>query len=119
MSAANALRAAAAQRVLVKDGAYGTMIQAEKLSEADFRGGREFSHDQRGNNDLLNLTRPDVVRNIARQFIAAGADILATNTFNANRISQADYGAEELVAEINQAAARFIREVVDGVNVGR
>jgi 5-methyltetrahydrofolate--homocysteine methyltransferase len=119
MTAAKALRAAAAERVLVKDGAYGTMIQTEKLSEADFRGGRAFSHDQRGNNDLLNLTRPDVVRNIARQFINSGADILATNTFNANRISQADYGAEELVGDINEAAARIIREVVDGANDGR
>ncbi len=119
MSAASALRAAAAQRVLVKDGAYGTMIQAERLSEADFRGGREFSHDQRGNNDLLNLTRPDVVRGIARQFVEAGADILATNTFNANRISQSDYGAEGLVGEINEAAARIIRDVVEGANDGR
>jgi 5-methyltetrahydrofolate--homocysteine methyltransferase len=104
---------------LVKDGAYGTMIQAEKLSEADFRGGRQFSHDQRGNNDLLNLTRPETVRKIARQFVASGADILATNTFNANRISQADYGAEELVGDINEAAARIIREVIDGANDGR
>ena len=119
MSAAQALRAAAAERVLVKDGAYGTMIQAEKLSEADFRGGLEFSRDQRGNNDLLNLTRPDTVRCIARQFVESGADILATNTFNANRISQSDYGAEGLVAEINEAAARIIREVVDSASDGR
>ncbi len=119
MSAAAALRAAAAKRVLVKDGAYGTMIQAERLSEADFRGGREFSHDQRGNNDLLNLTRPDTVRKIAKQFVGSGADILATNTFNANRISQADYGAEELVGDINEAAARIIREVIDSANDGR
>ena len=119
MSAAKAFRAAAAKRVLVKDGAYGTMIQAEKLSEADFRGGREFGHDQRGNNDLLNLTRPDSVRKIAKQFVASGADILATNTFNANGISQADYGAEELVGDMNEAAARIIREVVDAANDGR
>jgi 5-methyltetrahydrofolate--homocysteine methyltransferase len=119
MSAAKAFRAAAAKRVLVKDGAYGTMIQAEKLSEADFRGGREFGHDQRGNNDLLNLTRPDSVRKIAKQFVASGADILATNTFNANGISQADYGAEELVGDMNEAAARIIREVVDSANDGR
>jgi len=103
----------------VKDGAYGTLIQAERLSEADFRGSLEFSHDQRGNNDLLNLTRPDVVRKIAKQFLASGADILATNTFNANRISQADYGAESLVGDINEAAARIIREVADGANDGR
>ena len=103
----------------MKDGAYGTLIQAERLSEADFRGSLEFSHDQRGNNDLLNLTRPDVVRKIAKQFLASGADILATNTFNANRISQADYGAESLVGDINEAAARIIREVADGANDGR
>jgi 5-methyltetrahydrofolate--homocysteine methyltransferase len=113
------LRATAAERILVKDGAYGTLIQAERLSEADFRGSLEFSHDQRGNNDLLNLTRPDVVRKIAKQFLASGADILATNTFNANRISQADYGAESLVGDINEAAARIIREVADGANDGR
>ena len=103
----------------MKDGAYGTLIQAERLSEADFRGSLEFSHDQRGNNDLLNLTRPHVVRKIAKQFLASGADILATNTFNANRISQADYGAESLVGDINEAAARIIREVADGANDGR
>ena len=119
MSAAQALRTAAAERILVKDGAYGTMIQAEKLSEADFRGGLQFNHDQRGNNDLLNLTRPDIVRKIAEQFVESGADILATNTFNANRISQSDYGAESLVADINEAAARIIREAVDGAGDGR
>jgi 5-methyltetrahydrofolate--homocysteine methyltransferase len=119
LSAASELRATAAERILVKDGAYGTLIQAERLSEADFRGSLEFSHDQRGNNDLLNLTRPDVVRKIAKQFLASGADILATNTFNANRISQADYGAESLVGDINEAAARIIREVADGANDGR
>jgi 5-methyltetrahydrofolate--homocysteine methyltransferase len=119
MSAAAAFRAAAKQRILVKDGAYGTMIQAEKLGEADFRGNLTFNHDQRGNNDLLNLTRPDVVRGIARQFVEAGADVLATNTFNANSISQADYGAESLVGEINEAAARMIRDVVDSADDGR
>jgi 5-methyltetrahydrofolate--homocysteine methyltransferase len=117
--AADALRAAAAARVLVKDGAYGTMIQAERLSEADFRGDLQFNHDQRGNNDLLNLTRPDIVRGIARRFVESGADILATNTFNANRISQSDYGAESLVGDINEAAARIIRDVVDAAGDGR
>ena len=89
------------------------MIQAERLSEADFRGDLQLNHDQRGNNDLLNLTRPDIVRKIARQFVDSGADILATNTFNANRISQSDYGAESLVGDINESAARIIREVVE------
>ncbi|HET9336087.1 MAG TPA: homocysteine S-methyltransferase family protein [Sphingomicrobium sp.] len=112
MSKAQELRAAAATRVLVKDGAYGTLIQCEALKEADYRGDIPLGRDQRGNNDLLNLTRPDIVRKIARQFVAAGADILATNTFNANRISQADYGAEHLVVDINREAARIIRDVV-------
>ncbi|HVF37235.1 MAG TPA: homocysteine S-methyltransferase family protein [Sphingomicrobium sp.] len=113
MSQSSEFRAAAAQRILVKDGAYGTMIQAEGLKEADYRGDLALDHDQKGNNDLLNLTRPDVVRAIARRFVEAGADVLATNSFNANRISQADYGAEHLVAHINRAAAGMIREVVD------
>ena len=113
MSAELEFRAAAAKRILVKDGAYGTMIQGEGLREADYRGDLALGHDQRGNNDLLNLTRPDVVRKIAQSFIDAGADILATNSFNANRISQADYGAEHLVADINRSAASIIRNVVD------
>lgn len=119
MSAAASFRATAAQRVLVKDGAYGTMIQAERLGEGDFRGNLNVGHDQRGNNDLLNLTRPDIVRGIARKFVDAGADVLATNTFNANRISQADYGTESLVQDINEAAARIIRNVVDSTKDGR
>lgn len=113
MTAAKELRTAAATRVLVKDGAYGTLIQNEGLKEADYRGDLALNHDQRGNNDLLNLTRPDIVRNIAERFVGSGADILATNTFNANRISQSDYGAEHLVGDINRAAAQIIRGVAD------
>jgi 5-methyltetrahydrofolate--homocysteine methyltransferase len=113
MSAAVEFRAAAAERILVKDGAYGTLIQCEGLKEADYRGELALNHDQKGNNDLLNLTRPDIVRKIAQSFVASGADILATNTFNANRISQSDYGAESLVGDLNMAAARIIREVVE------
>jgi 5-methyltetrahydrofolate--homocysteine methyltransferase len=113
MSAAQSLRAEAAKRILIKDGAYGTMIQAQRLQSADYCGGLDLLKDQRGNNDLLNLTKPDVVRSICEQFAAAGADVLATNTFNANAISQADYGAERLVVEINRAAARITREVAD------
>ena len=113
MTAAAELRAAAAQRILVKDGAYGTLIQAERLDEAAFRGNHDLGRDQKGNNDLLNLTRPDVIRAIAERFVAAGVDILATNTFNANRISQADYAAEHLVGDINRAAAEIVREVAD------
>jgi 5-methyltetrahydrofolate--homocysteine methyltransferase len=113
MNIAEQLRAAAAERILVKDGAYGTQVQARRLNEADYRGGLDLSRDQKGNNDLLNLTRPDLVGDIARSFADAGADILATNSFNANRISQADYGAEGLVREINAAAARIIAEVAE------
>jgi 5-methyltetrahydrofolate--homocysteine methyltransferase len=119
MSAANEFRAAAAERVLGKDGAYGTLIQNERLKEADYRGELALGHDQKGNNDLLNLTQPAIVRKIAESFVASGADILATNTFNANRISQSDYGAEHLVADLNRAAARIIRGVVDDAKDGR
>jgi 5-methyltetrahydrofolate--homocysteine methyltransferase len=116
MSAAAELRAAAAERILVKDGPYGTLIQCEGLKEADYRGDLALNRDQRGNNDLLNLTRPEIVRKIAQQFVVSGADILATNTFNANRISQADYGAEQFVPDINLSAARIIREVADAAS---
>ena len=113
MNIAEQLRAEAAKRILIKDGAYGTQIQARRLNEADYRGRLELVRDQKGNNDLLNLTRPELIGEIARAFADAGADILATNSFNANRISQAEYGAEALVHEMNVAAARIIREVAD------
>src|SRR5688572_27848491 len=108
MSVAQQLRDAASARILIKDGAYGTQVQARKLSEADYRGALALDRDQKGNNDLLNLSRPELVAEIASDFAAAGADILATNTFNANAISQADYGARHLVREINREAARKI-----------
>src|SRR3954468_19597555 len=110
---AEQLKAAAAERILVKDGAYGTQVQARRLVEADYRGKLDLARDQKGNNDLLNLTRPDIIGSIAQAFADAGADVLATNSFNANRISQADYGAEPLVREMNAAAARIIREVAE------
>ena len=113
MNTAEQLRAEAARRILIKDGAYGTQIQARGLIEADYRGALALGRDQKGNNDLLNLTRPDLIREIAQSFADAGADILATNSFNANRISQADYGAEHLVRDINCEAARIIRSVAD------
>jgi 5-methyltetrahydrofolate--homocysteine methyltransferase len=113
MSAAESLRAAAAKRILVKDGAYGTSIQERRLASEDYCRGLDLFKDQRGNNDLLNLTRPELVEEIATEFADAGVDILATNTFNANAISQADYGAESHVAGINLAAARIIRGVAD------
>lgn len=113
MDAAAQFRSEAARRILVKDGAYGTQVQARRLGEADYRGTLALDRDQKGNNDLLNLTRPGLVAEIARSFADAGADLLATNSFNANRISQADYGAEALVREMNLAAARIVREVAD------
>ena len=110
---ADQLRAAAAERILVKDGPYGSMIQNYKLSEEDFRAGRSFSHDQKGNNDLLNITRPDVISEICNRYLEAGADLVATNTFNANAISQADYGISGMAREINLAAAKITRTCAD------
>ena len=113
MTALESFRAEAAKRILIKDGAYGTMIQAEKLQSAEYCAGLDLMKDQRGNNDLLNLTRPELVRSICESFAEAGAEILATNTFNANAISQADFDAEALVPQINRAAAAIVREVAD------
>jgi len=113
MSASQTLRNEAAKRILIKDGAYGTSIQARKLQTADYCGPLDLLKDQRGNNDLLNITKPEIVRSICESFADAGAEILATNTFNANAISQADYGAEALVRKINLEAARITREVAD------
>src|SRR5258708_3002106 len=110
---ADLLREIAQGRILVKDGPYGTAIQAYRLDEAGYRGGRDFTHDQKGNNDLLNLTRPDIVSKICGDYIAAGADLLATNTFNANAISQADYGMPGRAREINVAAAKITRACAD------
>lgn len=104
---------AAAQRILIKDGPYGTEIQRARLAPGDYVGDTGLPQDQKGNNDLVNLTQPQVIRAICDSYIDAGAHILATNTFNANRISQADYGAEALVHDINVSAARIIREAID------
>jgi 5-methyltetrahydrofolate--homocysteine methyltransferase len=113
MTPADTLRAEAAKRILIKDGAYGTQIQARRLAGSEYCGGLDLLKDQRGNNDLLNITKPDIVRSICESFADAGAEILATNTFNANAISQADYAAEAFVGDINRAAARITREVAD------
>lgn len=115
MSPADQFRAEAAKRILIKDGPYGTQIQAAGLSVDDYGAGTSLTRDQKGNNDLVNLTQGAVIRRICDAYIDAGAVLLATNTFNANRISQADYGAEKLVREINVAAARIIREAVDAM----
>ncbi|HAD18439.1 MAG TPA: 5-methyltetrahydrofolate--homocysteine methyltransferase [Erythrobacter sp.] len=110
--------AAAKQFILIKDGPYGTAIQRAKLAPEDYAGDTGLVDDQKGNNDLVNLTQPQVIRTICDSYIDAGAHILATNTFNANRISQADYGAEGLVRDINISAARIIREAIDARNDG-
>jgi len=111
--AAERLRAEAAKRILLTDGAFGTMIQGYRLSEADYAGGINTGFDQKGNNDLLVISRPHVIAEITEAYLDAGSDIVSTNTFNANRISQADYAAEHLVRDINMHAARIIREVAD------
>ncbi|MXO51488.1 5-methyltetrahydrofolate--homocysteine methyltransferase [Erythrobacter gaetbuli] len=113
MSKREEFEAAAANAILIKDGPYGTEIQRAKLAAEDYAGDTGLTHDQKGNNDLVNLTQPQVIRAICDSYIDAGAHILATNTFNANRISQADYCAEGLVHDINVSAARIIREAVD------
>lgn len=109
------------ERIVVLDGAMGTMIQRQGLTEADFRGDRfaGWHCPVKGCNDLLVLTCPEVIKNIHAAYIDAGADIIETDTFNANAISLADYGLEEYVAEINRTAARLAREVADGCSNGR
>jgi len=104
-----------ARRILVIDGAMGTMIQRHELDEADYRGARFADHpsDLKGNNDLLTLTQPEIIRDIHAAYLAAGADIVETNTFNANAISQADYGLESVVRELNHESARLAREAAD------
>jgi len=103
------------QRIVVLDGAMGTMIQRQRLEERDFRGERFASHgrDLRGNNDILTLTRPDVIAGIHRAYLDAGADIIETNTFNSNSVSQADYALQALVPELNYQAARLARVAAD------
>lgn len=129
------LIAALRERILIIDGAMGTMIQRHRLEEADYRGERfaggfdrehaedghvhgpgcDHGHDLKGNNDLLLLTRPEVIAGIHRAYLDAGADLLETNTFNATSVSQADYHLEHLVYELNKAGARVAREVCDAV----
>jgi 5-methyltetrahydrofolate--homocysteine methyltransferase len=110
-----ALKAAAKERILVLDGAWGVMIQREGLTEADFRGADFAAHNHplKGNNDLLCLTRPDIVTGLHDAYFAAGADISETNTFSSTVIGQADYGLEAAVEAINLAAARLGREAAD------
>jgi len=111
----NALHSAADQRILIIDGAMGTMIQKRKPTEETYRGERfkDWPRDVKGNNDLLVLTQPEMIREIHEEYLAAGADIIETNTFNSQRISMADYGMEELSYEINVAAAKIARAAAD------
>ena len=110
-----ALHKAAAERILIMDGAMGTEIQNHKLDEAGYRGERfkDWHRDVKGNNDLLVLTQPEIIAGIHRAYLDAGADIIETNTFNAQVISMADYGMEALSAEINVAAAKLARQAAD------
>src|SRR5436190_3356439 len=110
-----ALTAAAAERILVLDGAMGTMIQQLKLDEAGYRGERfkDWAKDVRGNNDLLIFTQPDAIREIHLAYFLAGADIVETNTFSSTSIVQADYGMEPLAYELNLAGAKLAREAGD------
>ncbi len=109
------LKEEARKRILLLDGSWGVLIQNYKLGEDDFRGERFGNHakELKGNNDLLTLTRPDIVRDIGRQYLGAGVDFLETNTFTSTESSQADYGLEHLVAELNYEGARLAREVCD------
>lgn len=103
------------ERILIIDGAMGTMIQRHKLEEADFRGERFKDHKYplKGNNDLLSLTRPDIIKDIHRQYFEAGADIVETNTFSGTSIAQADYHLEHIIYDLNYQSAKIAREVAD------
>ncbi len=112
MNVRDRFNAEAAKRILITDGAFGTEIQKWKLDEAAYAGDLKLSHDQKGNNDILAITRPDVPETITREYLEAGSDIVSTNTFSANIISQADYGAEHLVRAINVESAKIARRLV-------
>ncbi len=103
------------ERILIIDGAMGTMIQRHKLEESDFRGEqfKDHQHPLKGNNDLLSITRPDIIKDIHRQYFEAGADIIETNTFSGTSIAQADYHLEHIIYDLNYQAAKIAREVAD------
>ncbi|MCO1335416.1 methionine synthase [Microbulbifer sp. OS29] len=112
------LQTALAERILILDGAMGTMIQREKLDEADYRGVRfaDFHQDLKGNNDLLSLTRPELIEQIHREYLEVGADIIETNTFNATQLSQSDYDMEHLASELNRVSAEIARRAADALS---
>jgi 5-methyltetrahydrofolate--homocysteine methyltransferase len=110
-----ALHSALSQRILILDGGMGTMIQSYKFEESDFRGDRfaDWPSDLKGNNDLLVLSQPDSIAAMEKAYLDAGADIIETNTFNSTRVSQGDYGMQELAYELNVEGARLARRVCD------
>src|SRR5918999_4957136 len=118
METRSRLEALLAERILVLEGPKGTAIQSLELSEEDFRGDllRDHPRDVRGDNDVLGLTRPDIVERIHRDYVDAGAWIVSTNTFNASPVSQAEYGLEHLVEEMNRVAAETARRALDGAD---
>src|SRR4029079_16229486 len=105
------------QRILIIDGAMGTMIQRRKLSEKDFRGERfkDYPSDLKGNNDLLNITRPDVIYEIHKEYLEAGADLIETNTFSSTSIAMADYNMQSLAYELNLEGAKLARKAADEI----
>ena len=115
MSLWSKIESAAGDRIIMLDGAMGTMLQKQQLEEADFRGDRfvDWPSPLKGNNDLLVLTKPEAVRKVHDAFLAAGADLIETNSFNATTISQADYDMSELASEIARASAQIARDVAD------
>jgi 5-methyltetrahydrofolate--homocysteine methyltransferase len=121
MSPREAFTARAANRILVFDGGYGTAIQQHKLGEADYRGDLDLAKDQKGNNDLLSVTRPDIIGGIHDAYLQAGADMIETNTFSSTRVAMADYSCEHLVHRINIESAKLARdcanraEATDGI----
>ena len=114
-STANTIQELLEQRILILDGAMGTEIQNYRLDEQDYRGERYREHavELKGNNDLLNITRPDLIEAIHRSFLEVGADIIETNTFNSTSIAQADYRLSDLAYELNESGAKLARRAVD------
>jgi 5-methyltetrahydrofolate--homocysteine methyltransferase len=115
------IESALASRILIIDGAMGTMIQHYKLEEADYRGKRfkDWPSDVKGNNDLLSLTRPDIIKNIHLEYLQAGADIIETNTFSSTAIAQADYNMQSLAYELNVASAKIARQAIEEFSANR
>ena len=111
------LEAKLREKILILDGAMGTMIQKHSLTEKDFRGEEFTNHssDLIGNNDLLSITQPDIIKKIHQQYLEAGADIIETNTFNANAISLADYDMQDLAYRLNKSSAEIARSAVDSI----